>query len=126
MRIHGLQEIFLLRYGDQQPSGQTEITAELSKTGFRQQRREADPYFIILAASLLQCLLGKHLLRPSGIHRRGILGIVESGSSRWSVISKKITSRYSAAPPEKINSIGQFIDSVGRQPDRDRTVYTVR
>ena len=68
--------------------GQTEITAELSKKqGSASNGEKQTPYFIILAASLLQCYCR------------------ESGSSRWSVISKKITSRYSMQPRRRRSTV---------------------
>lgn len=93
------------------------------KTGFRQQRREADPVFHHSGGESFAVLPGKHLLLPSGIHRRGILGIVEeSGSSRWSVISKKTLPGILCSPAgedQQYRSVHRF----NRQPDRDRTVY---
>ena len=86
--------------------GQTEITAELSKTGFRQQRREADPVFHHSGGESFAVLPGKHLLRPSWhSSTRHSRHCRESGSSRWSVISKKITSRYSMQPRRRRSTV---------------------
>ena len=85
----------------------------IKKTGFRQQRREADPVFYHSGGESFAVLPGKHLLRPSGIHRRGILGIVERAdrADGRGYFEENHFQVFYAAPPEKINSIGQFIDS---------------
>ena len=83
------------------------------KQGFRQQRREADPRtFIILAASLLQCYPANTCCA-----RLAFIDEAFSALSRERIeqmvryFEENHFQVFYAAPPEKINSIGQFIDS---------------
>ncbi|MFQ8839778.1 MAG: hypothetical protein ACLR8P_01290 [Clostridium fessum] len=93
--------------------GQTEITAELSKTGFRQQRREADPVFhhsggesfAVLPRQTLCCARLAFIDEAfSALSRERIEQMVHYFEENHFQV-------FYAAPPEKINSIGQFIDS---------------
>ena len=103
--------------------GQTEITAELSKTGFRQQRREADPVFHHSGGESFAVLPGKHLLRPSGIHRRGILGIVERADRADGALFRRKSLPGILCSPAREDQQYRSVHRFNRQPDRDRTVY---
>ena len=103
--------------------GQTEITAELSKKqGSASNGEKQTPYFIILAASLLQCYPANTCCA-----RLAFIDEAFSALSRERIeqmvhyFEENHFQVFYAAPPEKINSIGQFIDSTSA--DRDRTVY---
>ena len=93
--------------------GQTEITAELSKKqGSASNGEKQTPYFIILAASLLQCYPANTCCA-----RLAFIDEAFSALSRERIeqmvhyFEENHFQVFYAAPPEKINSIGQFIDS---------------
>ena len=93
--------------------GQTEITAELSKKqGSASNGEKQTPYFIILAASLLQCYPA-----TTCCARLAFIDEAFSALSRERIeqlvryFEENHFQVFYAAPPEKINSIGQFIDS---------------
>ncbi|MFR4578805.1 MAG: SbcC/MukB-like Walker B domain-containing protein [Clostridium fessum] len=113
MGIHGLQEIFLLRYGDQQPSGTDRDHGRvIKKQGSASNGEKQTPYFIILAASLLRCYPANTCCA-----RLAFIDEAFSALSRERIeqmvryFEENHFQVFYAAPPEKINSIGQFIDS---------------
>ncbi len=93
--------------------GQTEVTAELSKKqGSASNGEKQTPYFIILAASLLQCYPANTCCA-----RLAFIDEAFSALSRERIeqmvryFEENHFQVFYAAPPEKISSIGQFIDS---------------
>lgn len=93
--------------------GQREITADLSKKqGSASNGEKQTPYFIILAASLLQCYP-----RNTCCVRLAFIDEAFSALSRERIeqmvkyLEENHFQVFYAAPPEKINSIGSFISS---------------
>lgn len=93
--------------------GEEEITAELSKKqGSASNGEKQTPYFIILAASLLQCYP-----RRNCCARLAFIDEAFSALSRERIeqmvkyLEENDFQVIYAAPPEKISSIGQFIQS---------------
>ncbi len=93
--------------------GETEVTAELSKKqGSASNGEKQTPYFIILAASLLQCYPANTCCA-----RLAFIDEAFSALSRERIeqmvryFEENHFQVFYAAPPEKISSIGQFIDS---------------
>ena len=93
--------------------GNSQITAELSKKqGSASNGEKQTPYFIILAASLMQ-----YYPRESCCARLAFIDEAFSALSRERIeqmVKYLETNGFQviyAAPPEKIGSIGQFIDS---------------
>ena len=93
--------------------GEEEITADLSKKqGSASNGEKQTPYFIILAASLLQCYP-----RRNCCARLAFIDEAFSALSRERIeqmvkyLEENDFQVIYAAPPEKINSIGQFIQS---------------
>ena len=93
--------------------GDQEIVANLSKKqGSASNGEKQTPYFIILAASLLQCYPANTCCA-----RLAFIDEAFSALSRERIeqmvryFEENHFQVFYAAPPEKINSIGQFIDS---------------
>lgn len=93
--------------------GEEEVTAELSKKqGSASNGEKQTPYFIILAASLLQCYP-----RRNCCARLAFIDEAFSALSRERIeqmvkyLEKNDFQVIYAAPPEKISSIGQYIQS---------------
>lgn len=93
--------------------GNEEITADLSKKqGSASNGEKQTPYFIILAASLLQCYPKRNCCA-----RLAFIDEAFSALSRERIeqmvkyLEENDFQVIYAAPPEKINSIGQFIQS---------------
>lgn len=93
--------------------GEEEITADLSKKqGSASNGEKQTPYFIILAASLLQCYP-----RRNCCVRLAFIDEAFSALSRERIeqmvkyLEENDFQVIYAAPPEKINSIGQYIQS---------------
>lgn len=93
------------------------------KTGFRQQRREADPVFHHSGGESFAVLSGKHLLRPSGIHRRGILGAVERADRADGPLFRRESLPGILCSPAGEDQQYRSVHRFNRQPHRDRTVY---
>ena len=93
--------------------GEEEVTAELSKKqGSASNGEKQTPYFIILAASLLQCYPKRNCCA-----RLAFIDEAFSALSRERIeqmvkyLEKNDFQVIYAAPPEKISSIGQYIQS---------------
>ena len=93
--------------------GDKEVVADLSKKqGSASNGEKQTPYFIILAASLLQCYPANTCCA-----RLAFIDEAFSALSRERIeqmvryFEENHFQVFYAAPPEKINSIGQFIDS---------------
>ena len=93
--------------------GDSEITADLSKKqGSASNGEKQTPYFIILAASLLQCYP-----RQACCARLAFIDEAFSALSRERIeqmvkyLEENHFQVFYAAPPDKINSIGSYINS---------------
>ena len=100
-------------YGFSSRQGKTEIVADLSKKqGSASNGEKQTPYFIILAASLIQ-----YYPRQVCCARLAFIDEAFSALSRERIeqmvkyFEENHFQVFYAAPPEKINSIGSFIES---------------
>lgn len=93
--------------------GEEKITADLSKKqGSASNGEKQTPYFIILAASLLQCYPQRSCCAASGIIDEAFSALSRERIEQMvKYLEENGFQVIYAAPPEKIGSIGQYIQS---------------